>query len=128
MCGAKVLVLEHNGAKPFSKASHTNRRFFKVRQLVNMQRVKLEWKGTLETRADPHTKITPGKELTRQMESYMKSTKKTANNMKQYPYECPKAEFGSLFFFYKGSAGHSVTYPFLNENCVVLIFRRVCRG
>ena len=51
-----ALVLEHNGAKPFSKASHTNRRFFKVRQLVNLQRVKLEWKGTLEMRADPHTK------------------------------------------------------------------------
>jgi hypothetical protein len=66
-----ALVLEHNGAKPFSKASHTNRRFFKVRQLVNAQRVKLEWKGTLEMRADPHTKITSGKELTRQMESYM---------------------------------------------------------
>ena len=37
-----ALVLEHNGAKLFSKASHTNRRFFKVRQLVDLQRVKLE--------------------------------------------------------------------------------------
>ena len=66
-----ALVLEHNGAKPLSKSSHTNRRFFKVRQLVNSQRVKLEWKGTLEMRADTHTKITSGKKLTRQVESYM---------------------------------------------------------
>ena len=66
-----ALVFEHNGVKPFSKTSHTNRRFFEVRQLVNLQRVKLEWKGTLEMRADPHTNITSSKQLTRQMESYM---------------------------------------------------------
>ena len=69
-----ALVLEHNGAKPFSKASHTNRRFFKVRQLVNLQRVKLEWKGMLEMRADPNTKMNSGKGLTRQMESYVEIT------------------------------------------------------
>ena len=67
-----TLVLERNGAKPFSKASHTNWRIFKVRTVCRLTTNQIGMKGTLEMRADLHTEMISGEESTRHMESYMK--------------------------------------------------------
>ena len=66
-----ALLLHHNGGKPFSKSSHINRRFFKVKEYVNNKMVEMVWKSTLEMLADYQTKTTTGTQLERQTSNYM---------------------------------------------------------
>jgi hypothetical protein len=69
-----ALLLHHNGGKPFSKSSHINRRFFKVKEYVNHRMVEMTWKPTLEMIADYQTKITTGTKLEQQTSPYMTDT------------------------------------------------------